>query len=534
MTLTLRVRAIDETGSPVAGAIVRRADEAVATTDVDGVAIVDGIDTGFAMVTVSHSMPAEAQLVFSFGEGSCGVLERTVTLRRGALLSGTVVTPDGTPLADAMIEVWRADDRSLFIESDTEGNWNVPAVQAGSYEVRAGADGYARGPAISGTHDGRTEQSGVVVRVALGARLSGRIHDATGNPVAGVRVYTEMQPGDDHGTTTDDDGRFEIVGLGAGRHLVQVGRGRWRSSVVMPGDGGHQELDIELPDTDAATSSAAAGCSARVAAEAVSTATATLKGRVLRDGAPVPQFAIVRKGLAAYRWITDPAVICALDGRFTLIGLREASCSVHVLALGSAWASTDTMELQPGAIHDLGDIALQPGLRIAGTVRNEAGQPIEGARVAIGSRLYDDTLRNAVEGNFETMSGPDGTFLLDGIHLWDPRARISASHPLHGASLEHPLAGTDETLPLVLVATGAIDGVIEPHSLMHGGVIVRGDSPEAGSRSVRVRPSGVFAVENLVPGDYTVALVERPSWPRRQVRATVVAGQRSHVRMPPP
>lgn len=69
---------------------------------------------------------------------------------------------------------------------------------------------------------------------------------------------------------------------------------------------------------------------------------------------------------------------------------------------------------------------------------------------------------------------------------------------------------------------------------MHGGLIVRSHEPGGGGRIASVRPSGFFQVENLVPGDYTIELVERPGWPRREVRVTVVAGQRTHVRMPPP
>jgi hypothetical protein len=169
MSLKLRVRAVDETGSPVSGADVSTDDEIVATTDENGVATVD-IDTGFNCITVFHSMPAEAQLVFSLGEGSSGVFERTVTLRRGAPLSGSVIAPDGSPLAGAMVEVWTATGRN-FIETDDAGSWIVPAMQAGAYEVRAGAQGYALGRAIAGTHDGKTEQRGVVLRVGTGARL---------------------------------------------------------------------------------------------------------------------------------------------------------------------------------------------------------------------------------------------------------------------------------------------------------------------------------------------------------------------------
>jgi hypothetical protein len=530
MSLTLRVRAIDETGAPVTGALVRRDDETVATTDTDGIAIVDCIGTGWDSVTVSHAMPAEVQLSFMLGEGSSGMLERTVTLRRGAPLRGTVVAPDGSPVADAQVEVWSATG-TTFVETNADGTWCVPAMLAGPYEARARADGYARSRATVGTHDG-TEQHGVVLRVATGARLHGRVRTTAGLPVVGVRVYTELQPGDDQATTTDDAGRFEIRGLGAGNHRVHIGD--WTSSVVMPGDGGQHELDIELPVAETTADSSQDDSEHDEPAPAPRPI-AALTGRVVRGGAPVSQFAIVRKGFDRYHWITRPAIIHASDGRFTLTELRERSCTVHVLAVGSAWASTATIDLSPGSTMDLGDIELPRGLRIAGTVCNAAGDPIGGARVLIGTSTHDaDALSDAVAGHFATASRSDGTFVFDGIAVGDVPLRLSARHSIHGASLEHVLSGSDETVRIVLVPTGSIDGEIEPYSGTHGGVIIRADAPQAGTHVAMARPSGCFTVEHLVPGDYTLELIEHPRLPRREARATVVAGQRTRVRMPPP
>ena len=77
MSITLRLSVIDESGAPVPGAIVRN-DKASVTTGADGVATIGGIDTGFDSVTVEHPMPAEAQLLFSLGEGSSAPLGGTV------------------------------------------------------------------------------------------------------------------------------------------------------------------------------------------------------------------------------------------------------------------------------------------------------------------------------------------------------------------------------------------------------------------------------------------------------------------------
>ncbi len=527
MSVKVRLRAVDERGTPLGGAQVRTGDELVATTDESGVATVD-IDTGFDSVTVSHSMPAEAQLVFSFGEGSSGVFERTAILRRGAPLSGTVVAPDGSPLAAALVEVW-TETGTRFVEADDAGAWSVPAMQAGAYEARASAEGYALGRAVAGTHDGKTEQRGVILRVGTGARLHGRVRNPTG-PIAGAHVYTEMQPGTDSVATTDSDGRFQIVGLGPGRHLVSVDS--WSSTVVMAGDDSELEIDIELPPEQSASAHSAEDASDRASPQ-VPQPTATLTGRVLRDGVPVTEFGIVRKGFARYHWIAR-AIIHAPDGRFTLTGLRETSCSVHVLALGTGWAATPTIELQPGSTHDLGDIELSPGLRVSGTVHDTDGAPVEHARVEIGGPTRDEEpLIDAVDGNFATVTGSDGAFLFDGVHARE-HVRVSASHPKHGASLEHPLSGTDETIRLVLVPTGSIDGEVQPNGAMHSAVIVRPDAPDNPSHFARVRPSGVFAVENVVPGEYTIEFVQRPGWPRREARATVLAGQRTRVRLPPP
>ena len=127
---------------------------------------------------------------------------------------------------------------------------------------------------------------------------------------------------------------------------------------------------------------------------------------------------------------------------------------------------------------DLGDIEAPAGLRIAGTVRDVAGDPVDGARVTIGrERLHADPLCDAADGNFETVRRSDGTFLFEGVYVRDSDVRLSASHPTRGASLELPVSGAVEelsrselaaargevsvrALPVLAVVRNGADGIV--------------------------------------------------------------------------
>ncbi len=61
--------------------------------------------------------------------------------------------------------------------------------------------------------------------------------------------------------------------------------------------------------------------------------------------------------------------------------------------------------------------------------------------------------------------------MFEGVHLIQPTVRLSATHPVLGASLQQALGGIDEMFQLVLAPTGGIDGEVEPNSMMHGSVI---------------------------------------------------------------
>jgi carboxypeptidase family protein len=58
-------------------------------------------------------------------------------------------------------------------------------------------------------------------------QIKGRVTDTTGNPLSGVTVIVRnTTTGTERETTTDNDGRFSVEGLGSGRYTVQSQRGQ--------------------------------------------------------------------------------------------------------------------------------------------------------------------------------------------------------------------------------------------------------------------------------------------------------------------
>ena len=489
-------------------------------TDQAGVATIS-VSTGFDAITVlDDSAPAETQLTFNLSN-STNIIERTVRLRRGVPIAGLVLDPRGEPIAGAVIQVWGEGDVQLFRESDTNGVWRVRAMCAGAFEARAGAEGYARGPTVSGMHDGLTPIEGLTLSISIGARLFGRVIDANGEPCVATNVFTQVMPGDDHLTSTDAYGPYEFRGLESGRRSVDaVGL---NAVIVIPDGATDYEFDVTAP----LAGEPQAPVSSRRLARAELAAPVTIVGRAVRNGTLVEDFIVDLRG----EGLISSETFHTRDGRFTLIQPRAWTCTVNAFALGSTWTSTPAFELKPAVTNELGDLDLLQGARLTGVVRDLKGCAVADATISSGiNGAPDDELEAAARGYYQTQSRDDGTFVFESVYVAE-RSVIMASHPSSGTSRSIPIQGNAE-LALVLLPTGAIDGVLEQPGVYVGLLLIHGQTPGSGSQHCKVRPSGAFAIERLVPGDYTLEVIRRPRWPRRAVRVTVACGQRAFVRIP--
>ncbi|MBK9383472.1 MAG: carboxypeptidase regulatory-like domain-containing protein [Planctomycetes bacterium] len=117
---------------------------------------------------------------------------------------GRVVDLEGRPLA-ARVVLRYADGRHLEGQGDEDGRFRFPAVEAGDISVEALHPGHRtlrRDAAPRGTE--------IVLELARGSGLRGRVVDLSGRPVSGAFVEARGSAGYLELRRTDEDGRYEI------------------------------------------------------------------------------------------------------------------------------------------------------------------------------------------------------------------------------------------------------------------------------------------------------------------------------------
>jgi protocatechuate 3,4-dioxygenase beta subunit/5-hydroxyisourate hydrolase-like protein (transthyretin family) len=197
----------------------------------DGRFALGGLDPGeFDLRITKEGFPAHDQPVEVGAEAGAGDVDLgDLALEAAQVIAGRVVREDGKPLAEARVRARPAPPggTSVFnpVERMTEeaaresasgedGRFALTGLAAGEYVVTASAEGFADAEVAAvkaGDEDLR-------IVVSEGLTLSGVVLDARERlPVPGARVMTA---GSRRGTTSGDDGRFELKGLKAGEAQV--------------------------------------------------------------------------------------------------------------------------------------------------------------------------------------------------------------------------------------------------------------------------------------------------------------------------
>jgi carboxypeptidase family protein len=158
--------------------------------------------------------------------------------KREGMISGRLVADDGQPMGGAQVIAIGVSKSPIAgaiqtANCDADGNFKVTGLSHGVYSIVAQAPGYVSVQDLSRKY--RVGES-VIIRMARGGVITGRVTDEFGEPMVGVQVSAD-RVADSEGKpdksatkmsdmyssrTTDDRGVYRIYGLEAGAYVVGV------------------------------------------------------------------------------------------------------------------------------------------------------------------------------------------------------------------------------------------------------------------------------------------------------------------------
>lgn len=321
----------------------------------------------------------------------------------GASVSGTVIGPDGKPVAGALVgaegNLHIGFPETPAVKTDVRGRFELLGLKPGSYTVVAQREGFAPGIAMD-VLVASQEDATTTVALATGTAVGGRLIGPSKRPVAGLVRVEEL------------DGRAPPVVL-AVRFRVEAGRSGWFHLDALPR--GSHTISVEAPGF----------APVRVGVEVPGNGPTvnlgdirlesgiTIRGHVRDEtGQPIADAMVSASPLAGVRTAQGAEGRSQTDGSYVLAGLSRIGYSVGVSASGFASA---VRRMEAGT--DDADFALVRAGIITGTVIDDAGRPIDSFQVAAqaaeSSERWPSSESGATgEGRFSLEDLPQGTYVL--------------------------------------------------------------------------------------------------------------------------
>jgi hypothetical protein len=232
-------RVVDEAGAPVAMAqvVLRPGGQAITGLAIAGLGRADGegkfslenVEAGrFALAASAQGyIPTQKDGIEVVAGADVDGLE--VVLRRGAVVEGTVSTPDGNPLSGVRVQSFPppGDDAALLAVvpetlTDGDGHYHLAGLRTGRQSLVAEHPGY---PRAAREVDVRDEETRVDLRLGRSWEVAGRAVDTRGRGIAGVRIeLTSAVDASIHETVSGAEGSFRIPGVGEGRHRLRAAK----------------------------------------------------------------------------------------------------------------------------------------------------------------------------------------------------------------------------------------------------------------------------------------------------------------------
>ncbi|MDQ1257838.1 MAG: Carboxypeptidase regulatory-like protein, partial [Candidatus Hydrogenedentes bacterium] len=435
--------------------------------------------------------------IYTVGEDGLRDVVIVLDVPKTAGISGVVVDQAGNPAPGLGVQPSKMGGRSTGgqeVTTGEDGAFSVSNLAAGTYRLGVRIPKFDRfespvEPAEIVLAEGeRKTDVRVVMNLDEGLSIAGRVTNAKGEPVARAYVFardTEMKQSYG-GANTDSDGRYRIVGLKEGPHVVQVSH--------------PSSTPVQREDVNAGVDNA----------DFVLDSPASIEGRVLnaQDRSAIQDFEIGyyvgKKPKFGLGRRAQTVHIHDVMGRFQLPNVPAGDVTLVVQAPGFAPAEHET-PVSSGQLLSGVEVLLGAGLTVEGTVLDNEGKPIGDARVYVKEDADSGPgrVRSAA-----AVSGPDGRFTLDALPQGDAVLEVMhdryapALVPVTGAPGEHV------AIEVVLGNGGRIEGrvTLDGQPVLSAMVTAsRSDMQGFGAQCrVQTDDDGRYLVEGLSDGEYIV------------------------------
>lgn len=392
-------------------------------------------------------------------------VQAKIVLERGETIHGYAEYSDGKPATHIKLGLqpawWHSPHRSPRHAVQPDGTFAIPNVISGTYDIQM----------ASLDEDGLSGSSSVVMRKELsveegepwvvqlpmaspqvGAAIRGRLYfledkrpDSVFLSVRSGKVEKKELIVAFGRRREDYQGkRFSITGLEAGTYDLHISGGDIRTKELKGIKAPIEDLEVELEFAPKPQ----------------------LTGRVIdeRTGKPISDFQIRTKTVRGNH-ITDAGQWTRFKeakGQFQLEMFAPGEYQVQVLADGYAprWSDPVDTDEEPNDML----ISLGPGGTLTGRVVNQAGEPVDNAKVLALSLAGDTSARRAhlFASEKGVMLTQNGTFTLS--HVPAGMEAIKVVHPDYTFLIQQDIVITSERTSylddLVLSAGGALEGIV--------------------------------------------------------------------------
>ncbi len=432
--------------------------------------------------------------------------------------------------------------------SKPDGTFTVKNAPRGKYDLVAHTSDGRRGELA--VDIGADDQTGLIVKLEDRGAISGRVVDAGGKPVGGVKVDARGSSGsgfslseEGRGTAvTAPDGSYRIVGLDPGEYEMGVSDEhedlRWhpdpRAFIKRTIVGTEEQRDVTLTveTRDGVIRGVVLGVDRQpvpdvwVTAKYLDTRMTAFDGdgdggpvRVeVRDDSRPPE-----EDATPPMWGPSKTVLTGPDGRFTVGQLRRGN--YHVVA--DATKGGARAHKSPVKTGDSVTLVLER-LGTLGGVVTAGGAPVP---------RYDISCEGGGEHRQRHVESADGRYSLD--RMPPGKYKCNATGDAGSANAETRLTGITGTLDLALAPWASVTGVVvDAQNAPRAGLVViatgEGDNPGAAFAAVMggdgptTDAQGRFTVGRLGPGTGSLMIFDRAEGfsPIVTKELTLTAGQK--------